>query len=815
MADRKPAKVDDQWETISAPNAESDWETVSGPQAPRVGTPEFKQSLATARNRLNQQNQPGFQFSDSYDDQNGSALGRAAQGAWDAVKQIPAGVVGVGKLLSENAMYPSPQVPRPATQALIEHSIDRAQEAKKAWQSGDKSTLGETAKTALIAGQRSAEAVPMIGGVGEGIAQNMATGNEAGGLGNGIANLAMLDASTPGTMANKAAGGLGRAIAKAPGRALGSMTDAAVRKLGGGADRMGTTPVGGPVASSATRGAVADYASQIGADLLPGQATESRPLRGIQSAGERSLTHGEPVQNHIESQHRAISNAVDDFKTRVAGDTPVGTTEDVGSGLQQGTKAAMDKLKASAQADYQAFSDANKGVTVDTSDIGPKYRTRLQQMDSALSNLPAQYAKPIRALLEKASQIGTDQTVVNIGGRKVPASSLPEGVRRQLGLPEAGTASMDDVQQLRSAYLDLSRDFSGNVPKRVNAIAKDLAQDLDSAMAKAADKSGTSNQWRQANAKWKQMHEDFNDSSSPLYRVLQGSDPTKIPESIIGQGQTGGSPQAVRMLKAHDIDLGPLKAEVAERVAQRGFSSTRGGNRFGGYSHDFLTELFSPAELDELYKLGRVGRAVGFERNPSGTSDVMGATRQIGEVTRNPVRAAVGVLPESLAARFTMSPRVRAAALGRSSLPSPPGPQVLPPEASPSSLGRTAGLLEAPGPDSGARMTADYGPAPIPGDLPSRIAPKGLLGPARRVNPRAQEWLGKSSTPAPTATPAAAAIPREWNPPVDWFKKQGENYRFENPNTGGVETWMLWKGKPIRIAPQAGASDLGRGSRAN
>lgn len=199
---------------------------LQGGTPPAVGTPEFQQMLATAKNRLSQQSQPGFQFSDSYNEQQGSPLARGAQGAWNAVKEIPSGVASLAQLAAESANTTSAYHPMAAD--IVGHSFDRANEARKAWQSGDKSTLGEAAKTALIAGQRGAEAIPMIGGVGEGIAQNMATGNEAGALGSGVANLAMLDASAPGTMANRAVGaGLGAVARGATG---------AVQKL------MGTTP---------------------------------------------------------------------------------------------------------------------------------------------------------------------------------------------------------------------------------------------------------------------------------------------------------------------------------------------------------------------------------------------------------------------------------------------------------------------------------------------------------------------------------------------------------------------------------------------
>jgi len=61
--------------------------------------------------------------------------------------------------------------------------------------------------------------------------------------------------------------------------------------------------------------------------------------------------------------------------------------------------------------------------------------------------------------------------------------------------------------------------------------------------------------------------------------------------------------------------------------------------------------LFRPDELAELQKLARVGQAIRFEINPSGTSNVILGESQFRGLTAGQPGM---VLPEAIAARLTM-----------------------------------------------------------------------------------------------------------------------------------------------------------------
>jgi len=487
--------------------------------------------------------------------------------------------------------------------------------------------------------------------------------------------------------------------------------------LGGGAKAMAKRPIPQQTAAGVASNAEVDaYAKAHGIDLLPGQATGAKGLQTLQAIGERAVVAPGVLPDVLDQQKANFGGLVDDFRGRVAKGA-INDTESAGTSLQSQARNALEKLKSSAQGDYAAFQQATGDIPVDLSEVKEKYGQQLADQAEALKNVPSKYSAPIRNVLNKLSSIEAggeidpklreafDQAVKDYNlGPEAQAS-----LRESLGIPDSNTAQvrMSTAQQLRSAYLDIARDYSGNVPKSVQRIASQAAKDIDAAMGKAADSVGATDQWRQANAKWKQLQETFNNPDHPLYKILQASDPSQVPGKVLGKGTSGGSPQTIRQLKQAGIDLAPLKHEVVQQIADKNFALTNGGRGLAGYTTPFLQELFTPAELDELTKMGRVGRAIRFEMNPSGTSNVQQGERQIHGIIARSSAAVVG----PAASRLTTSSGLARAARGG----------VLPGEASASRpfLGLT-GLRGSVG---------GSGPSPSGGNAPS--GPSGG-GPATR-----------------------------------------------------------------------------------
>ena len=76
------------------------------------------------------------------------------------------------------------------------------------------------------------------------------------------------------------------------------------------------------------------------------------------------------------------------------------------------------------------------------------------------------------------------------------------------------------------------------------------------------------------------------------------------------------------MQKAGMTDgLQALQRQVITDIANRGFKVTPDG--LGGYSDSFLQKLFGAQQTKELYLNGEIARRMGFQVNPSGTSNVL------------------------------------------------------------------------------------------------------------------------------------------------------------------------------------------------
>lgn len=153
--------------------------------------------------------------------------------------------------------------------------------------------------------------------------------------------------------------------------------------------------------------------------------------------------------------------------------------------------------------------------------------------------------------------------------------------------------------------------------------------------------------FRSANEHWTGLQEDFNNPRSPLFQALQEPDPNKIPQKFSAKGQIGGSPFNAEVLDKYGIDKGPLKRMVLQDMLNQDFRIR--GKTLAGYSDDFLKSLYTPEELESVYKTGAIARSVGMNTNPSGTAAVEGAMQDV----QKPIRSAI---PKTWSANRTMSP---------------------------------------------------------------------------------------------------------------------------------------------------------------
>jgi len=151
------------------------------------------------------------------------------------------------------------------------------------------------------------------------------------------------------------------------------------------------------------------------------------------------------------------------------------------------------------------------------------------------------------------------------------------------------------------------------LPAQYQGLFKKLASDIDMAMETTAEKVGLVDEWRAANAGWKEYVKNFGEKASPFTRILSQTDPAKITNMI-----KSSSAKDIDMLNQLGIDLGPIKNQVIDDIAKRGWTVDRVG--LGGYDDGTLNTLFGPAAKKELYLKSDLGRRLAINENPSGTA---------------------------------------------------------------------------------------------------------------------------------------------------------------------------------------------------
>jgi hypothetical protein len=550
------------------------------------------------------------------------------------------------------------------------------------------------------AGHALAAAVPLVGPMAAGAGETMGQGKFKQGLAQalvagGPSALEMGTENLP--RSAERAVPVGEVTAPpAEGRIAGTVQTGLTKILGGGEKAAMKTPTQPAEGTTTTNADVADYAKEHGIELTPAQASQAPALKAIQAVGERGVTPGtQGLRDLLDRQKTQFANTVQDFKQRVGNEyTP--DPESVGEHLKSQAVEKLNDAKAKAQADYATWEKATKGAPfdVDLSNVKSKYSDKLSEMEQALQNTPAEYATPLRSMLQKVANIEAD-TPGNLELGPVAMKSLkglgPKALQSLNPDLQAGTLVKNRTAQLmRSAYSDIANDYTGNVPTRVQKLAGEISQDIGSAMNKSADRAGVLDEWKQANAGWKDLQKTYNTKGQPASDILANEDPQKVTESLLQQGKYGGNARKVRALNQQGFDLSPLRQQVLSDIHSSNFKLTNGGNGMGGYSVPFLRELFEPAQVAELIKLGRVGRAIGYEMNPSGTSNVMEASKQLsglqlkhalpgaagaaaGLALGGPVGAVIGgvtglgsefAAPE-LASRYSSNPANVESALGR------------------------------------------------------------------------------------------------------------------------------------------------------
>ena len=346
---------------------------------------------------------------------------------------------------------------------------------------------------------------------------------------------------------------------------------------------------------------VLTYAKSKGIDMTPGQATEDALAQNLQKTGRTAAIGGKDLSNALIEQYGKFSQAVNDFKNRL---DPPKTSAQVGQSLQNTVKTAESVAHDNASNAYSQINDFMESK-VDPSQINKTWKTVSKDFPvGAEDQILAQTPRSMRAVVEDM------------------LSAKPEGFQ----------PTVQEAIQLRKFFRDLGQ--TEGLPNREQALYSKLENAASSTLDAAAKAGRWDPQWEQANQGWKDYKTKYGDPDSILYRLTR----TRTPEQAVTMLQNAQPSElaqvkneiAVKNAQGQTTSdfLGPLRRSVVKDIQLSRFR-IGADDGLGGYSHEYLSQLFSPQDLKELYVQSDLAGRLHYDPNPSGTASGISAMDEL------------------------------------------------------------------------------------------------------------------------------------------------------------------------------------------
>lgn len=338
---------------------------------------------------------------------------------------------------------------------------------------------------------------------------------------------------------------------------------------------------------------VLQHAHDIGVDLTPGQAT-GRPLaKTVQGVGERALWGSDKLFSSMEANSgkllqdlRQFGDEVDPHKLGVDDTT-------AGEAIKQNVETGLAVARENASHAYKQADAAQADLAGNIDGLADWANGQLnkRQPHAALER-PVYQTPAVAAALQDVAD--------------APA---------RLGK----SPSIESLRNLRTEFQDKAGDYSGNIPRSAQRIYSLAAEQVNDAIEKAGEGTPFEEAFRDASAQWRTLKAKYDTAGEPLAKILQTSDPAKVTQQLLSRA----SPKDVQLLKQEGMTgaVEALRRKVVGDVVRSGFSVNADG--LAGYPHEFLQELFEPAQLRRLYLDANLGRRFKFQLNPSGTSNAL------------------------------------------------------------------------------------------------------------------------------------------------------------------------------------------------
>lgn len=330
---------------------------------------------------------------------------------------------------------------------------------------------------------------------------------------------------------------------------------------------------------------VLQHAADEGIKLTPGQATEGGLAQNLQKAGTSAAVGGKELARAIAENKVKFGQTVNTFMDNVDPKRMGLSTEQAGQTIKETAQTA-------------------KGVAHDNAAQG--YQKIDYLMDKPVDG------SPISAMWSKvkgALPLGVEDQIL----AQTPRSMRAVVEDLLSGKPEGFKPTVSQAIQLRSFFREMGE--TEGLPNQTQGIFRQMSQAADSTAEAGTAQYGGAEDWRAANAGWKDYATKYGNPQSVLYKVLRQNDPVRTVTMLQNAPATD-----IATMKAEGMDaaLEPLRRQVVQDIAKSRFNIAHDG--VGGYSDAYLKALFSPEQVKELYLKADLAGRLKYDPNPSGTA---------------------------------------------------------------------------------------------------------------------------------------------------------------------------------------------------
>jgi hypothetical protein len=376
-----------------------------------------------------------------------------------------------------------------------------------------------------------------------------------------------------------------------------------------------------------------EAAKRLGVNLDAADATGNPFLGNLKKINENSLFGGHLYDNLKTANTGALQGSTDSFLN----DLYEGDRESGGRDILDALRNDQHNLKSGAESGFEQLTEQTKGKPVKGAPAVGKTAKSLLKTIEPLSNKYPSLApgKTISVLSDLARVGGRERPPIPTGFLDAPDSEF--AVPRKIAPAVPDTWS--DLQRLRSATHDLTTTNPDLVKSQAIAPLQQMTSSLDDAMTNASSglTPAQTEIFRDANSKWKDMKETYDDPSSPFYHAVRTDNPSTLysrvgpqtPENAINlrrrlspfESMTGVGPNGA--ITKPSRALGALRRGTVESALKTNSEGAPNFRNFGmnwnRVPADYRAELFSPDQNVKLQDITHTSNVLGKDFNPSGS----------------------------------------------------------------------------------------------------------------------------------------------------------------------------------------------------